>query len=262
MHGPHLHHVAVGTKAGWIATSPTVFTSHSGATLSILHGSPAVLGRLFVADLRSVLLQKRVEKTKMDQGWTGAHGTALVECGIWANPVQRFLRSKHCAVHARYVVQAAWCGDYVTNATLHNWGYEISPNCTHCGELDSVHHRAYVCPFGQAAGNQLLENGKLKVGFLAEARLHPEDPLFARGWAAAPTWVKEASEDMATSFHEVNAQNQLVPAEPFQLKQSDGPIFIDGSTLHPQCDVLARSGYAMCQTTVSGELRKVIRGTV
>ena len=250
-------------KAGWSAENATTFVDSKGEELQILHGAPALLGKLLVVDLRAKLLKERVTKDLAKPAWAPAAVAQFAAEELWTLPVRQFAARSAATTADKFFVRAAWCGDYVTRTRLHEWGYNVSPLCPECETPDTLHHRVYVCPRGDEVRSQLVADRKVSRRLLERGKLEnsERDPFFVRGWVVKPSYVAAPDADWDIRFLSAES-GQLVEGPPFKFKLSEGPLFLDGSTFHPRIDVLARSGCAAVQTSRDGEILRVIRSSL
>ena len=151
--------------------------------MNILMGSPGLLKRLFIRDLKSQWLCSAVAKKLVSFGQPGECGTGSAEIqrdGLWTEPMRKQLASSKLSRRQRLVVRSAACGTLVADQVLERWGYNISGRCKHClardvDVKDTVQHRAWDCPFG-AQRSEFAPAALLK-----EAKENSTNPLFTFG---------------------------------------------------------------------------------
>ena len=170
---------------GWTVTSPTVFVDKGGEEMPIVHGSPGLLVRIFVRDLRDTLATAAVERAVARDAFCGSIG-AIRSDGLWLEPIQKLQTSSRVLPEHKQLMTRVHAGAVVTDVTLHEWGYAISPHCKFCearGETfeDTVFHRIWQCPHGAAASAAAV-----KDSVVSEALRSEGDPLFSRAWVACP----------------------------------------------------------------------------
>lgn len=64
---------------------------------------------------------------------------------------------------------------------------------------------------------------------------------------------------VAPPFYETHGHNGLIHCDPFRFCPRDGPLYIDGSVIHPRQPLLSRGGWSIVQTCQqTGELRRAL----
>ena len=91
------------------------------------------------------------------------------------------MNSKRLTPSQKWWAKTITGGGVLTRDKLNSWGYNISRICEHCGDIDTVWHRAWLCPFGQQA------RSAAPSGLVAKAVTAGQyDVRFSKAWFAQP----------------------------------------------------------------------------
>ena len=167
--------------------------------------------------------------------------------GLWTHPFVALNMRKALAVHQKYFVNAMWCDGLITNMALNERGYSVSSAWSFCGELDTPHHRAWLCPHGQEEGQKIVP-----ANFLKETQASLHSPLFTRGWLPRPSFLAQPPPEQVERFFEFDAEGRRSETGFVKLSAGALGLFVDGSCLHPSDPDLARAGFAVAELRPCG----------
>ena len=129
----------------------------------------------------------------------------------------------------KYWARAVYTGGICTGSRLRARGYNTQGLCPHCGDIDTVWHRAWQCPFGATARAEAVP-----AWMLREALASPSDPLFSHGWVPVPEMLSSPLEEGTFEYSTFDTAGNCIDTSAFFFSSSDGDLYPDGSITHPK----------------------------
>jgi len=232
-------------NAGFKVVDFVTLVTPEGLESNLLLGSPALLAQHMHEGWMRTRVNAKVA-SKLD-GLTGNSAEAIRRTGLWLEPARKLFHSK-----ARYALsfREKRCllkfvsRSYVTGSTLCKWGFATLGTCPHpgCGQLDTVYHRIFTCPFFGEERRTLVPRHVLAKALAAG----PSSLLFNCGWVEVPCDVVTQAQADGTmySFFVGPDESEAVGPVPFSPLL---PIYGDGSGLRPGHPIVARAGFSISQ---------------
>ena len=235
---------------GWSFSETNIIEDADGQSLHLAHGSPALLRWLYRKAHQQAQAKEAVHShaARHPDATDSQEWRAVLSQGLWFLPYQRLM----CTTAAdkptpdmRLAMRRLFTGASHPLVRLSRWRGENFP-CPWCDcAAADDQHWAWHCPAWHDVRASVVEED-----LLLQAQAAPRGhPLFSRGWAPQPAGADRGSlpqEDVRyiAANHEVEAQH-FVGFDP-----KDGPLFTDGSCLHPSDPHYARAGSAVVQVNV------------
>jgi len=146
-------------QAGWKFKGPAKLIIASNIELNLTENSPGMIQKLFVADLQTHLLDKAVKRMHQspEDPDEDPHprAQAIRERDLWGCPFSKVWNSAKWSFEAKKILKHLVCGTVPTSHVLWKRGYQMEPTCQYCGLCDTVFHRLWHCPHGDAARAQV-----------------------------------------------------------------------------------------------------------
>ena len=231
---------------GWQVHNPLTLLDEQGNEVRLNEGSPARLRKVIRERIRRQQEEEALE-AMLAKGLATVHEfQEMREKGIDWSSARSAINSKKVSWETKVGLKRAVTDSVTTAPKLAKMGYVVDEVCPLCrDEVDSIFHRAWVCPKRPGAEGQDAE-------VVAAAReAGPQSILYSRGLAChgiPQSWARSPAQARKTA--------NWMPFDP-----ADGPVYHDGSC-YDSATNFARAGWAAVQMKDSGEPLKVLWGNV
>ena len=243
---------AVGL-AGWSFVNATTIEMQGGRRFMLTIGSPRLLRRFFFAEFARAQATEAAKLRCRQQGGPAAGFADGDGRPSWLcfDDYRRVLYG--AGRNALSASQQHWLRGLVTNSmvtgeVLQAWGVLHDGRCLHCGAMDSWHHRLHECDQAQWLRDE-LRFGELRAALTRGA----DGWMVDRGWFWRQILPEQhRDEGLLRVLGEA-------PAEGPFFDPAGGPVFLDGSCLHPRADCAVAACAAVQARPDGGLLRGLAR---
>ena len=148
---------------------------------------------------------------------------------LWVDPIKTALRQLRSPLERASALTAV-SSQPSTRSLRHAYGTGPTPNCFFCGQPDTLFHRVCQCQRSAELRTSLPQEVQLEM-----SRAVASDPLWTRGWTAAPPF-RPPYNMRVVAFK----AGRIVPAEQVQFNQH-ATVASDGSCKVPSVQALAHA---------------------
>ncbi|CAK0794176.1 unnamed protein product, partial [Prorocentrum cordatum] len=217
-------------QAGWHIKGPTTVKTSNELELKITESSPALIQKLFTADLRQKFLEssvcKKLCEPEVPDDYIHPRANEIRNRGLWGFPFSKVWNSSKWSYDSKRRLRDLICSTTPTSHLLWKRGFKVEPTCLYCGLCDTVFHRS--------AG---------------------KDPLYTQLWIPVPEIKTFPPDDDLVEYcdrvGEIDEFDFTCPTE----------IFIDGGTLKtlPGRNITGSSkDYATCGKILQDSMKRQI----
>ena len=234
--------------ASWRFDGPFKLVAKSGLSYHLLSVSPARIVKAYVSDLCDNIQMRVVTRLCKDNNSDEAE--MLREKGPFFLPLIR-LYNKLPPKQSKILLKIV-SGSYYAGFDFFQMGFLAPFECSRCSSaLDTAFHRCFTCPV-------IETDARIKLGarlFDKVVAAGEKSPFATRLLTPTPSMK---SKPMSELYLEYFGFDEGVDA----FSPADGPLFVDGSCLHPSEPMIARAGFCICQVDQGGRIIKRVLGCV